>query len=268
MRGICQIVITFFASAVFFSSAAQEFNLYNTQKKIIASEFVGDDFHIFISLPDSYFESEKAYPVFYVLDGDIAFGMAASIARYLQIGDNIPELIVVGIGYGALDMTAAEKRRRDYRQTKTGGAEDFLMFIKDELIPFIDSNYRTIAGDRAINGYSIGGLFALYVLFTMPETFSRYIIGSPNLTWDNGSIFNYEENSPGKIGNMQFRLFISVGSEESDEKFFDPVNEMVIKILDRNYSGLTLSTKVFEGSSHLEGPPEVLTFGLLSVFSK
>jgi hypothetical protein len=56
----------------------------------------------------------------YVLDGDVAFGMAASIARYLQIGDNIPELIIVGIGYGALDESAGEKRRRDYRPTQAG----------------------------------------------------------------------------------------------------------------------------------------------------
>ena len=229
---------------------------------------MADSFHVFVSIPDDYYSNEKKYPVFYVLDGDVAFGMASSIARYLQIGDNIPELIIVGIGYGGLDKAAGEKRRRDYRPTQTGGAENFLNFLNEQLIPYIDSKYRTIPDDRIVNGYYIGGLFALYALFSKPETFNRYIIGSPSLTWDNYSIYNYEENSPDKIGEMKLSVFISVGSEESDEKYFNPIDKMVTQIQERNYSGVKLEAKVFDGSTHLMGPPESLTHGLLSVFGK
>jgi uncharacterized protein len=261
-------VALFIASALLFSLSAQELNLYNTQKKIIFSESVDDSFHIFISLPNSYDVSDKKYPVLYVLDGDVAYGIAASIARYLEIGENIPELIIVGIGYGSLDKAAGEKRRRDYRPIAAGGAENFLKFLEEKLLPFIDNNYRTIPGERAMNGYSIGGLFGLYALFTKPEIFNRYIIGSPSLTWDNYSIYNYEENSYEKIGEMKISLFISVGSEESDEKYFNPIDKLVTQIQERNYSGLKLEAKVFDGSKHLMGPPESLTHGLLSVFSK
>ena len=87
--------------ACFFFSLAQNYNLYNAEEKIFPAKSIEDTFHIFISLPTNYVESDKLYPVLYVLDGDIAFGMAASIARYLQIGGNIPELIIVGIGYGS-----------------------------------------------------------------------------------------------------------------------------------------------------------------------
>ena len=269
MRGnMKHSIALFLVSAFLFSLSAQELNLYNAQKKIIFSESVDDSFHIFISLPNSYDVSDKKYPVLYVLDGDIAFGMAASIARYLQVGENIPELIIVGIGYGSLDKSAGEKRRRDYRPIATGGAENFLNFLKDELIPFIDMNYRTVSEDRTINGYSIGGLFGLYTLFTKPETFNRYIIGSPSLTWDNYSIYNYEQNSPDKIGEKELKLFMSVGSEESDEKYFDPIDKIVTQIQERNYTGLKLEAKVFDGSTHLMGPPESLTHGLLAVFGK
>lgn len=243
-------------------------SLYNTSTKHITSNVVSDSFYILISVPDGYYTSDKKYPVLYVLDGDIAFGMAASIARYLQIGENIPELIIVGIGYGKIDKSAGEKRRRDYRPVKSGGAENFLLFIKDELIPYIDSNYRTIPNDRTINGYSIGGLFTLYALFTQPDIFNRYIVGSPSLLWDNSSIFSYEENSPEKIADKKINIFISVGSEESDEKYFDPTDKMVTQLQERNYSGLKLEAKVFNGSTHLMGPPESLTHGLISVFKK
>lgn len=255
-------------SAGSFVLNAQNFNLYNTEEKIFPAKNVADTFHIFISLPSDYAENSKTYSVLYVLDGDIAFGMAASIARYLQVGGNIPELIIVGIGYGSIDRSAGNKSRRDYRPTAEGGAENFLSFLKDELIPYVDSTYRTIPGDRALSGYSSGGLFALYTLFKQPETFNRYIVGSPYLVWNDYSIYNYEENSPDKIEDKELNVFISVGSEESDEKYFNPIDELVTKIHDRNYSGLRLETKVFDGSTHLMGPPEVLTHGLISVFSK
>ncbi len=246
----------------------KQYSLYNATEENIFSELVADTFHIMVSVPDGYYSGDKKYPVLYVLDGDVAFGMAASIARYLQIGENIPELIVVGIGYGAIDKSAGKKRRRDYRPTQAGNAENFLKFINTQLIPYIDSKYKTIPYDRTISGYSIGGLFALYTLFTKPETFSRYIIGSPYLVWDNSSIYNYEENSPDKIGDMKLNIFISVGSEESDEKYFDPIDKIVTQIQERDYSGLKMEAKVFDGSTHLMGPPESLTHGLLSVFGE
>ncbi|KAA0247171.1 MAG: alpha/beta hydrolase [Chlorobiota bacterium] len=242
--------------------------LYNTTEQNIYSESVNDTFRILVSLPDNYSLNEQKYPVLYVLDGDIAFGMAASIARYLQIGDNIPELIIVGIGYGSIDKSAGEKRKRDYRPTSANGAENFLSFLEEELIPHIDSNYRTVPDDRTINGYSIGGLFGLYSLFTKPEIFSRYILGSPSLSWDEYSIFKYEENSPDKILDKKINIFISVGSEEPDEKYFNPIDNLVTQMQERKYSGVKLEAKVFDGSTHLAGPPESLTHGLLSVFGK
>jgi len=249
-------------------SATTKYSLYNTTTEFITSEIAADSFFILTSIPDDYYSNTRRYPVLYVLDGDIAYGMAASIARYLQIGENIPELIVVGIGYGSLTKSAAKKRRRDYRPTETGGAENFLKFLYEELIPYIDANYRTIPGDRTINGYSLGGLFGLYTFFTRPETFKNYIIGSPNLSWDDYSIFKYEENSPEKIGDMQLNIFISVGSKESEEKYFNPVDSLVTNLQKQNYSGVNLETKVFDGSTHLMGPPEALTHGMISVLSK
>ena len=249
-------------------SGTTKYSLYNTTAEFITSEIVADSFFILVSVPNGYYSNEKRFPVLYVLDGDIAFGMATSISRYLQIGDNIPELIVVGIGYGSLTKSAAKKRRRDYRPNETEGAENFLEFLNEELIPSIDTKYRTIPGDRTINGYSLGGLFGLYTFFTKPESFNNYIIGSPNLSWDNYSIYRYEENSTEKIGDKKINIFISVGSEESEERYFDPVDSLVTNIQQQNYPGVELEAKVFNGSTHLMGPPESLTHGLISVFWK
>ena len=245
-----------------------DYSLYNTKAEFVYSEIVADSFFILISVPDKYHSSENRYPVLYVLDGDIAYGMAASISRYLQIGDNIPQLIVVGIGYGSLSRKASGNRLRDYRPEQSGGAENFLKFLDDELIPYIDENYRTVPGDRTLNGYSLGGLFGLYTLFTKPESFSNYIIGSPNLSWDDYVIFQYEENSPEKIGDKQLNIFISVGQGESEERYFNPVDSLVTNIQQHNYPGVYMETQVFNGSTHLMGPPESLTHGLISVIGR
>ena len=243
-------------------------NLYNTEAIYFTSESVADSYLVFISVPDNYKKTSSIYPVIYVLDGDIAFGMTASIARYLEIGGNIPQSIIVGIGYGSIDKSAGNKRKRDYRPVQSGGAEDFLNFINEELIPYIDSNYRTNPGDRTIYGYSIGGLFSLYTLFTNPDIFNKYIVGSPLLDWDNYSIYNYEENSAVKLGDRKIKLFISVGSEESDEKYFAPIDSLVTRIQEREYTGMVIDAKVFDESIHLTGPAEAITYGLLSVFKE
>jgi hypothetical protein len=259
----------------FFSALAQQdvqdvndFNLYNTQLKLLNSQFVDDTFYIYISLPDDYNNTDKRYPVLYVLDGDISYGMAAGIARYLQIGVNIPELIVIGIGYGAIDKSAGNKRNRDYRPGERGGAESFQKFINEELIPYVDNNYRSAEDERTIAGYSLGGLYALYSLFTLPEIFTKYIIGSPYLPPENFVIFDYEEQASSTLNNLSAKVFISVGSEASEEKYFNPIDELVSIMQERDYPNLELETKVFDGSNHLVGPPEVITHGLISVFSE
>lgn len=249
-------------------------NLYNTQIKKFHSSIIDDDFNIYISLPDDYDKSDKKYPVLYLLDGDIAYGLATSIARYLQFGNNIPELIIVGIGYGALNRSKGNMRSRDYTisprkgRPGTGGAPKFREFIKEELFPYINNAYRTDPDDNILSSYSLGGLFAIYTLFTKPEMFNKYIIGSPYLMWDNLRIFDVQEKAFENYDDINARVFISVGSEEDEENYFNPIDEMVTRITDKGYKNLKLDTKVFDGGTHLLGPPEALSYGLVSVFSK
>ncbi|MEJ2193624.1 MAG: alpha/beta hydrolase-fold protein [Ignavibacteriaceae bacterium] len=261
-------------SAQEISDAEDKTNLYNTQVKVFHSTIIDDDFYIYISLPDGYEESVQKYPVLYLLDGDIAFGMAASIARYLQFGNTIPELIIVGVGYGALKKSKGNDRNRDYtisnkrNRPGSGGAPKFRKFLEEELIPYIDDEFRTVPDDRTLNGYSLGGLFALYTLFTEPGLFNRYIIGSPHLAWDNFRIFSVQENAFNSIDDINARVFISVGSEQSQETYFEPIDSMVTIIQEKGYPNLKLDTKVFDGGTHLICPPEALTYGLVAVFSE
>lgn len=175
------------------------------------------DFEISISLPASYFQSDTTYPVLYCTDANRNFDLVSNIVNILSFPYNeIPQILVVGIGYpikGLEDWAAwrtydltptkhteteeywtdllSRMTNRDDIIVNTGGATKLLAFIRDELIAFIESNYRVSSTDRSLLGYSYGGLFTLYALFYSPETFKRYFAGSPSIYWDNDVLFQY-----------------------------------------------------------------------------
>ena len=68
---------------------------------------------------------------------------------------------------------------------RAGGAERFLRFMGDKLIPFIGRSYRTTPM-RVLIGHSLGGLFAAYSLGKRPELFTGYILMEPSLWWNRG----------------------------------------------------------------------------------
>ena len=275
---IILFVTTFILLSTFSLAQSQviqsDYNFYNSKTFSIYSTDVKDSFRISISVPDNYSDNLESYPVLYTLDGDISFEMVTSIARYLEVGDNIPEFIIVGIGYGTVEKNSGNNRQRDYSPTdvgvdnNSGGADNFLNFLKNELIPFVDSNYRTEKENRTIYGYSLAGLFCFYNLFNLPDLFNNYIIGSAYLNWDNKVIFEIEKQSAIRTTDIAANVFISVGNDEDDDRYFNPIDEMVTQLQNRNYKSLSIYTMVFNDSDHLSSPPITITQGLLSIFQK
>ena len=146
----------------------------------------------------------------------------------------------------------------------------FLRFIREELKPFINANYRTNPEDSTFLGNSYGGLFGLYALFRHPDTFNRYIAVSPSLWWGDRTIFEYEEEFADKHSDLPVKLFLAVGGLEERQY---PTSRMVSnlvefhgKLEDRNYSGLEMEMIVFEGETHHAVFPGAFSRGLRSVF--
>ena len=96
--------------------------LDNTEQFSISSDYVkGETYVIQVGLPIGYSASAKSYPVLYITDGDISFGMTKGIADLLMLGKEIQEIIVVGISYGQGSKYRQEKRRRDLIPGSDGG---------------------------------------------------------------------------------------------------------------------------------------------------
>ena len=226
----------------------------NSEQFSIYSSNTEQEYKIYVHLPGSYARSDKIYPVVYDLDADIGFSMISEMSTLLAFRNEMPEVIIVGVAYGAYPGQEGNNRRRDFTPTpiesitSSGGAENFFKFIRDELIPLIDSKYRTNPEDKSILGFALSGLFSLYVLFNHPGLFSRYLIASPSIWWDEGVTFEYEKQYSEEHTDLQARIFISVGdAEETVESW----NKLVRVLESRNYKGLKLSKMIFDNAPHI-----------------
>ncbi len=267
--------------------------LPDTEVRLLKSSIVNDTYRLHISLPITYANSNRTYPVVYLTDGNGLFPLVRCIVEALSGGLEIPRLIIVAIGYDTdnarewgryrerdlLPTNASARdasRRQEFTKTgiRRGQAGAFLRFIREELKPFINANYRTIPEDSTYVGNSYGGLFGLYVLFHHPDTFNRYVIGSPAIHHDNRITLTYESNYAVNHDDLPARVFMSVGArEELDDPLIDPSFQFVtnVKTLaktlqERRYPGLQLTTHVFEDETHFSVIPATFSRGLRAVF--
>jgi predicted alpha/beta superfamily hydrolase len=201
-------------------TSAPKVALGDTEQRTITSKQIGQKYDLLVSLPQDYATSGKSYPVLYVLDG-WHFPLMAFLQNNNIYSERMPPVIMVNISHGAgADVMAL--RARDFTPTKTsreaasGGAAAFLDFLEHEVIPFVDSTYRTVPSDRALLGHSYGGLFAIYCLEQRPALFQRIVAASPIAEWDNNLLLS--DAARAKLGKLpeNVRLDISVGDAGDD----------------------------------------------------
>ena len=182
----------------------------------------------------------------------------------------IPEIIVVGIGWAGEHPKYDSLRTRDLTPTRaanvphSGNGPNFLAFLKKEVIPLIESKYRTANNERTLIGSSMGGLFTLYALFHETSLFSRYVLTSPAIGWDNSSIYAAESTYAANNTQLPVKLFMGIGGYEGRSDF----DKFVSHLKSRNYKGLNMSTMVFEGMGHSGSKPEGFARGLQAVFER
>ena len=249
------------------SEAPPQVTLFNTQVHSLPSSHVDQTFNLFIALPDGYADSTETYPILYMTDANWFFSIFNSAIRFLPI----PPMVVVGIGYPTNDFGEISRlRERDFLPTRdaTGGGSNFLAFIREELFPFINAQYRVNADDRTFWGYSYGGTFGVYTMFNQLDTFKRYIIGAPTLIWDERLCFDYERDYAEQNDDLATKLSLCVGTADEDliEHNTSLLFEFHSILKNRNYASLDMDFSVFIDDDHLTGILPCISWGLGSAF--
>lgn len=217
------IIFTFYALSTYGQKAKQKESsrpfvlgeIHELQSKVL-----GEKRTLNIYLPDGYNPNDSVkYPVIYLLDGsaDEDFIHIVGLVQYygFEWVNQLPKSIVVGI--------ATVDRRRDFtfpttieadqkRYPTTGHSDKFTAFLATELQPFIEKKFKTTRS-KTIIGQSLGGLLATEILLKSPTLFNKYIIISPSLWWDNGSLLNKSSEILNATFEQQTDIYIGVGKE-------------------------------------------------------
>ena len=181
----------------------------------LPSKVMGEERTLFVSVPDSYTRTTGAYPVLYLTDAETQFEHTTATAAFLARNGLMPEIIVVGVKN--TDRTRDLSPSRDPKFPTSGGADRFLDFIERELVPFVESRYRT-APFRIFAGHSAGGLFALHSMRAKPGLFQAVIAVSPWLVWDERKELRLLTPFLSGDGVKTRALFFASGGEGRDMK--------------------------------------------------
>lgn len=267
-----------------------------TEVRYLKSAFVDQEFRLCIG-PGWYASRGRQptgkVPIIYLLDGAID---QIGLIRTMQFGGELPPALVIAIGYPA--ETQGPMRFRDLSPTndpdmdkrfgsamRSGGAASFLRFIREELKPFIAANYDVDPADATLVGGSLGGVFATYVLLNATDTFQRYCIVSPALSYDDHVLFKQEDQHAASHKDLRAKVFISAGEREDSTgmaQYFraaeggsanaptieirETTKRFARQLASRGYEGLSLRTEIFPKETHGSTFGVALSWGLRSLF--
>ncbi|MFZ1688268.1 MAG: alpha/beta hydrolase-fold protein [Flavobacteriales bacterium] len=181
-------------------------------------------------LPDGYKDTTATYPVIYVLDGSANedYPHIAGLAQYMNMYDLLPKSIVVGVSnvgpsrYHDFTYPTTNDSDRVWVPTN-GGSAAFIKFLQEEVQPYVVKHYRT-NGVRTVIGQSLGGLVCTEILFNKPDMFDNYILVSPSLWWDDGSLADKADAWMKTHATQPKRVFLAMAHD--DDMMQDEVDKV------------------------------------------
>jgi len=229
------------------------------------SKHVNDTFSLFVYHPKDYFTTKnKRYPTIFLLDANVYFDIASNSVKKINQKNKFTEPIIVGIGYKDI-ITCDSLRNRDYTYPMalpedsfsiSGGADKFLAFIENELIPYIDKNFRTDPGNRTLAGHSLGGYFSLFALQKHQQNnvhvFKNYVSASPSLDYSNRFLFSqFNAITPNAACKTKRTLVLTTGALEDGENGGLTFNSFSKLFYEDRFRNITLYKIIYPKTDHM-----------------
>lgn len=144
------------------------------------STILGERREFYISLPSNYNSSVHDYPVIYVMDAEYLFDFTQSVVKIRAGRNYMPQSIVVGIVNNTgkrndMALILKDKEGHEFFGGYGGKSKEHLEFLKKEVIPFFEKEYR-INTHRTIIGMSPTFGPVLEAFWHDPSLFKAYII--------------------------------------------------------------------------------------------
>ncbi|QCK16127.1 alpha/beta hydrolase-fold protein [Mangrovivirga cuniculi] len=187
----------------------------------IESKELGQTRELMIYTPFGYADSAyKYYNVMYVFDAQnrMFFDYTTSVSMLSKeagqgcIVVGIKATFIEEIFYARNHDFLPSDTKRNMGPKSKGNAENFLKYIKNEVVPYIESNYPTLPGRTAV-GHSLGASFITYALIEEPDLFDNYIAVSPNVDYDDQRLVRgLRKLNPEEFESKKY-FYISHGDE-------------------------------------------------------
>ena len=269
------IFVFLFCVASFLGNAQADQKINIGTIESIESKILGEQRNVWVYVPDENaggpaFGKTK-YPVVYLLDGDAHFvSVVGMIQQLSSVNGNTlcPKMIVVGIPNTdrTRDLTPTKGTAHPYVNEQmlavSGGGENFMKFMEQELFPHIESNYPT-EPYRMLIGHSFGGLTAMNALVNHTNLFNSYISLDPSMWWSDQKLLTEikaETNSKKYEGVSLFVGIANTMDEGMDisqvEKDTAFSSEHIRSILDLQHhlnataNGLNFRAKYYPDDDH------------------
>lgn len=231
------------------------------------SKILNEDRILLVNLPEGYNETKNSYPVLYILYGGNPqgyFAEAVHIVARLNEASRTPDMIIVGV--------KNTDRYRDClsinRNGEPGGADNFLKFFTEELIPFVDQSYRT-KDFRILLGPQAGAAFSVYALMENPELFRVNIVTNPFWISANREYMLTKANDFfSKEGSLDNFLFITNNASGDNEATMEYLQKFTTIVEEGKKRDLTLILNPLEKREVGIIPSPGLRKGLETFFEK
>jgi len=199
-----------------------------------------------------YFRASKrsGQPLMLLLDSEWKIGRSLKIIDYYRKNvDSSFDPTIVGLKNTNRFRDVTPTVTEDPNYPKTGGGADrFIKFILEELMPRVESQLNKPYGAKIIVGHSGSGLFVSYLFLQRPNSFDYYLPISPSLHYD----FNYTLKKAKTDLLKEYsdqKIFFSVGSLEPAHMIKNC--ETFTNLLEKTKPGkLRWGLKVIEGETH------------------
>ncbi len=257
------IVIAMLLCLICVSAQAQTYpqvRIPNTEERALYSKIMDYEYGVYVTLPRGYKNNpDTIYPTLYIIDGEQYFVYTSQPYGSLIWGNMVKEHIAISVAYRPGQRNW---RSRDFQTTER--ATDFVRFFREELIPFVEKNYRTSKKDRTLFGHSLGGQFTLYTLLKATDMFENYIACAPAV---NSDILAFEEEYAAHHDDFPVKLFLASG--KNDHLTYG-ARTFAEKFKSRNYPSLKFDELytingnhgTIQPSAYIEGLRFVLDFAI------